>query len=941
LIHFLRRAGLAVFGALLDVSAACNAFGGQVVIDKSFGHATALTGPNFAIDAALGRQVGTNLFQSFSSFNLDKGAVATFTAPAAVTSILARVTGGAASTIEGTIATRLDSKAGTPHPASFYLINPAGVVFGPDARLDVGGSFIVATADRIKLAGGGNYAAIPSPADAVLTTSVPAAFGFLAARPAAVTINGATLSVPAGKTILAAAGAVTISDSASLSAPAGQIAVIAVAAPATIGFSPLKPQPEHLIGAATGPVTLSDNAQVSADGNGGGSISVQCGNLSLASGAAIHANTLGSGAGRGIVVAAAGAVSVAGDTSGGDLAGIVAAVAGGATGSGGNIQINAASLIVTNGAGITTRTNGSGDGGSITARLSGPVTLSGAAAVATGSGVSFLDAGIYATTAGGGKAGSIRLTAAGLNVLDGAEVSSSTFGSGKGGNLSLEVSGNALLSGTQPDFAFDSGVFAASGTGASGDAGSIKLAARNMQVFDGAEVTSSAAGSGNGGNVTVKVARQLVMAGASAGGNDAGVFATSAGGSGNAGSLRVSAGNLTALNGAAINSSTNGFGRGGDVSVDVPGQTLLSGEDSKGFISGIFANSNSTGAGGAAGKIELRGGRLIVLGGARISSSTSGLGKGGDVRVAAAGEVLLAGTDPHGFSSEIGANSLSKAGQTSAGRISVRASRLRLLDHAGISASTEAGPAGDVFIGVNSLVLSGTAQIVGGSTGTGSGGRVVVDAAQSISLNQGSAIDTVSLGTGGNLNISSSGTLTLNNSSISAQALGSGGNLNLSAPQIIRVNHSNVAAGSVNANGGNIRIDPLELVLSRGGNINASGGRNGGNITILADAMPGAVLSGPVARRNVTATGLTGTSGSVAAGVFDAELAGSLILLSSPLVSEKGLAPQCGLLLGEDQSSFVINGRGGVPAEPGGWFPDFELGEHQISGAQQPRPGKP
>ena len=64
--------------------------------------------------------------------------------------ILARVTGGSVSNIDGTIATRLDSSPTTPHPATFYLINPNGVLFGPDSKLDVGGSFAVTTADYLR-----------------------------------------------------------------------------------------------------------------------------------------------------------------------------------------------------------------------------------------------------------------------------------------------------------------------------------------------------------------------------------------------------------------------------------------------------------------------------------------------------------------------------------------------------------------------------------------------------------------------------------------------------------------------------------------------------------------------------------------------------------------------------------------------------------------------
>src|SRR5437660_12923213 len=68
-------------------------FGG-VTLDGSFGTHGALPGPNFMISANLGKQVGSNLFQSFSQFNLINTESATFTGPSNIQNILSRVTGG-------------------------------------------------------------------------------------------------------------------------------------------------------------------------------------------------------------------------------------------------------------------------------------------------------------------------------------------------------------------------------------------------------------------------------------------------------------------------------------------------------------------------------------------------------------------------------------------------------------------------------------------------------------------------------------------------------------------------------------------------------------------------------------------------------------------------------------------------------------------------------
>ena len=88
-----------------------------------------------------GARRGANLFHSFREFNIDAGREAYFTNPAGVANILARVTGGNRSEILGTL--------GILGNANLFLINPNGILFGQNARLDVGGSFISITVDSL------------------------------------------------------------------------------------------------------------------------------------------------------------------------------------------------------------------------------------------------------------------------------------------------------------------------------------------------------------------------------------------------------------------------------------------------------------------------------------------------------------------------------------------------------------------------------------------------------------------------------------------------------------------------------------------------------------------------------------------------------------------------------------------------------------------------
>src|SRR5687768_10159265 len=111
--------------ALVVLCCSCGGGGGsraqgEVVTDGTLGTSATLSGV-FEVPASLGTQAGGNLFHSFSRFNLATGESATFSGPAQTTRVLARVTGGQPSSIDGAIRSSI---AG----ADLFLINPAGIV---------------------------------------------------------------------------------------------------------------------------------------------------------------------------------------------------------------------------------------------------------------------------------------------------------------------------------------------------------------------------------------------------------------------------------------------------------------------------------------------------------------------------------------------------------------------------------------------------------------------------------------------------------------------------------------------------------------------------------------------------------------------------------------------------------------------------------------------
>lgn len=136
---------------------------------------------------------GNNLFHSFDRFDIGTRDTASFIGSTAIDNILSRVTGRQPSNIDGILQSKIPG-------ANLYLLNPNGVLFGPNARLDVSGSFHVSTADVLRFADGRKFYTDLNK-DSTLSMAPPAAFGFLRQNPAGVSIQGSTLEVSEGKTL--------------------------------------------------------------------------------------------------------------------------------------------------------------------------------------------------------------------------------------------------------------------------------------------------------------------------------------------------------------------------------------------------------------------------------------------------------------------------------------------------------------------------------------------------------------------------------------------------------------------------------------------------------------------------------------------------------------------------------------------------------------------
>ncbi len=173
-----------------------------------------------------GSQVGNNLFHSFSRFSLPTGGFAIFNNVLDVQNIFSRVTGGFPSNIDGMIQAN--------GSANLFLINPNGIIFGPNAQLNIGGSFFATTANSLKFADGTELNTSLSQTPPLLTVSVP--IGLQYGQPGAIAVQGAHLSVQPSQTLALIGGEVALSGG-TLSAESGRVELGGVAGVGTVGLT--------------------------------------------------------------------------------------------------------------------------------------------------------------------------------------------------------------------------------------------------------------------------------------------------------------------------------------------------------------------------------------------------------------------------------------------------------------------------------------------------------------------------------------------------------------------------------------------------------------------------------------------------------------------------------------------------------------------------------
>jgi filamentous hemagglutinin family protein len=731
----------------------------EITLDGTLGPQIALEGPNYDISANLGQQRGSNLFHSFGQFNINVEEIATFSGPDNISNIISRVTGGSPSSIDGTLRSTIDG-------ADVYLINPAGMMFGPNASLDIPGSFHASTADTLRFNDGSEFNA-RNPQDSLLTIAPISAFGFLTDSPAPLSIeNNKKLDMPHGKNLSLIGGNIRI-DNSLLTAQFGRINMASVASRGDV-----TPLSEDLtLSARPGEISLRKSIMTTAGGGDTAGIFIRAGHFFLD-------NTIVSSGTRG-------------------------------TTNGGNINVQAETLTAIQGGRFLSETKTNASGGHIKIEVAGLTEFSG---WITRSG-KISESGIKATSSskGNGNAGTIDLETGALELKDGATINATTYGQGQGGNINLRVADSISLSG-----------FGSEGEGSSiaantrgkmenaGQGGTIFLDTKELSLRDGASIGATTYGAAKGGQINIKAEESVFLSGEDRRSKISRISTTTYS-SGDGRKISLETKQLNLFGGTKIIANTIGTGQGGNINIQVSDLVKLKGSNSANFGSSIAAQSDGEMPNaGNGGTIELSAGRLQLLDGAQISAATFGPGQGGQLNVKVTKNAFFSGQDKDGFSSGLLTDSngeMENAGK--GGILTLVVGDLHLTDKAEINAGTY-GPAegGSVRVRANTIKLTDGGKITALSEALGNAGQIELILTDKLIIRNGSIETKAESADGGNLSITTPSYVYLIDGQITAsvsEEFGGGGNITAS-PQFVILDNAQMFAKAKKGEGGNINV---------------------------------------------------------------------------------------------------------------------------------------
>ncbi|GAA6616169.1 filamentous hemagglutinin N-terminal domain-containing protein [Scytonema sp. NUACC26] len=831
-----------------------------------------------------GTTAGTNLFHSFQDFSVPTDSEAFFNNAQNIQTILTRVTGGSISNINGVIRAN-----GT---ANLFLLNPNGVIFGPNARLEIGGSFLTTTANSFQFADNSFFSASSATNTPLLTVNVPIGLQYNS-NPGKIQLQGSKLQVNPGKTLAFLGGNVSL-EGGNLSAVGGRVELGGLAATGTVGLN--IDSNGNLLNLAFPPqvqradVSLSNRSQVDVTASGGGSIAVNArnldilgrsglnagiaqnsgsvntnagninvdatetvtltqsslianqinsratgtsgtinlvaGSLNLLSGSQLFTSTFGQGNAGNVNVNVRDAISVRGENPGISTSGIISAIGETGVGRGGDINITTGAMAVTNGAQLNAVTLNRGDAGNININARDTVSFDGA-------GNNYNASGLLSSVAltGVGNGGKVNITARSVSVTNGAQLNTLTKGRGNAGNVRIDVRDTVSFDG-ENIYGGGSGILSSVDTTGVGNGGEIDITTGSLSLTTGAQLNALTQGRGNAGNVKINARDRVFFDGINSFGGASGILTSvSQGATGTGGDINITTGSLLLTGGTQLNVLIKGRGNAGNVKIDARDSVSLVGTNINGGVSGAFSSVDETGVGNG-GNIDITTGSLSLEGGAGLYVVTKNQGNAGKVSINARDTVLIEGVNSNGGSSGI-FSSVETTGVGKGGDIDVTTGTLLLTRGGGLFAVTKGkGNAGNANINARDRIsFDGSNSVYGGGSGIYSS----VDLVEAV-------------GNGGDINIATNSLSATNGGGLFASTSGQGdaGNVNINARDRVSFDgatssgdssgvFSDVKSGAV-GNGRNIQITARELFVTNDARLSATSAGNGSAGNLIARA---------------------------------------------------------------------------------------------------------
>ncbi len=799
------------------------AFGQQsITADGTMNTQVNFAQSNYTISG--GRIRAGNQFHSFSGFGVQTNESATFTGPNNIQNIIGRVTGGEQSFIDGLLRSEIDG-------ANLFLLNPSGVIFGPNASLDLTGAFHASTADYLRLGENGIlYADIAE--NSILTMDPPSAFGFLRANPAGITLDESVLVMPEEQILTFVSGDITIRGNPDLAAdavevgrievPGGSVNLVSVASTGEVGLTNQQEIAPLNLDAfdQLGMIEIADNAYIDTGGMGGGSIIIRGGQFLITGDSNVYASTrlpsTNDNGSQGIDIDVTENATISGSFLG-------THVFEGISDDSGGIRIRADSIDVNSGALVASVAYIDSIGNSGDISLDANHLIIDNASVETG-------------MFGHGESGDINVNAESV-VVQNAGWLYSPVGGGTGNGGDINITADSLqLTNTYYPWGYICGIGTRTYNPGIGKAGDIAVSVNTLAMGPGTEISTPTFGWGDetnryiGGNIAITARDSLTIAGTEYpdyNGNQiyTGIFSNTFG-SGQGGNISISSPQIEMSNHVSAQASAFYYGNAGAVMIDSDTIELRDGA--------YLTSSGLYGWGGSGGSVTVNAGRLSIIG---RQDSTEPFERD-----------FTGITTTAGYSGGNGGN------------IALNLDERLFMTNRGSINATSYGPglSGDIIIDAPRLEVFNGSTIISNAFGTGDGGNLQlstaylhIDGVHPMVLKNQNGVATMSPsaigtqagiygGNGGDLNVTADRLHITDGGRITAESFGAGdgGRITISSQTVTVDGINDRQAAFQIANG----WDPMAARSSISASTDSSYGgvdmtNEGGSVAITSDAL--------------------------------------------------------------------------------------------------------